>query len=203
MYLAVLSLLQLLQACAPNVSPYTMAAIVRVESGGNTLAIRDNTIDRTYAPVDAREAEAWANQLLGMGHSLDLGIAQINSANLPRLRLSVHQVFDPCANLHGGATILSEDYAAAAGHFGAGQFALRRAIGAYNSGSLFAGQSYVNEILAAAGLGPETDYPQAQTAATTTQPAATKHHSMSSAPSAGYTVEHTVGSPVSVYVGTP
>jgi type IV secretion system protein VirB1 len=203
MYLAVLSLLQLLQACAPNVSPYTMAAIVRVESGGNTLAIRDNTIDRTYAPVDAREAEAWANQLLGMGHSLDLGLAQINSANLPRLRLSVHQVFEPCANLHGGATILSEDYAAAASRFGSGQFALRRALGAYNSGSLFAGQSYVNEILAAAGLGPETDYPQAQTAAANTQPAAMKHRSVSSAPSAGYTVEHTVGSPVSVYVGTP
>jgi type IV secretion system protein VirB1 len=176
-----------------------MVAIVRVESGGNTLAIRDNTIDRTYDPVDAREAESWANQLLALGHSLDLGLAQVNSANLPRLGLSVHQAFDPCANLHGGAQILSEDYAAAAGRFGAGQFALRRALGAYNSGSLFAGQSYVNEILAAAGLSPETDYPAQQQAAVATR----KHRTVASAPSAGYTVEHTVGSPVTVYVGSP
>ena len=74
------------------------------------------------------------------------------------LGLTVRAAFDPCTNLQAGATILGADYRNAAQHFGTGQYALRRAIGAYNSGSLYAGQDYVNEILAAAGLAPETGY---------------------------------------------
>jgi hypothetical protein len=36
--------------------------------------------------------------------------------------------------------------------FGPGQLALRRALGAYNSGSLFAGDAYIDKILQAAGI---------------------------------------------------
>ena len=202
MFLAIVTLAGLLQTCAPGVSPSTMTAIVRVESGGNTFALRDNTIDHVYAPVDYREAVAWANQLLAMGHNLDLWLAQVNSANLPKLGISVAQAFDPCTNLRAGATILAEDYANAASHFGPGQFALRRALGAYNSGSLYAGQTYVNEILQAAGLAPETNYPPAQSSAAT-PPGKTKHRVAAAAPETLYTVQHTAGSPVTVYVGSP
>jgi type IV secretion system protein VirB1 len=153
--LATLVLAQLLRDCASNVSPQTMAAVVRVESGGNPLAMHDNTLGRSFSPGDTATATAWANQLIGMGHSVDLGLSQINSANLPGLGLSAAAAFDPCTNLRAGATILGGDYASAAARFGPGQVALRRALGAYNTGSLFAGQGYVNQILVAAGLSPD------------------------------------------------
>jgi len=135
-----------------------MTAIVRVESGGNPLVIHDNTLNRTFTPHDANQGVVWANQLLTLRHSIDLGISQINDLNLPRLGLSVRDAFDPCINLRGGATILFSDYRAAALEFGQGQYALRRAIGAYNSGSLYAGYGYVAKILAAAGLGADNDF---------------------------------------------
>jgi type IV secretion system protein VirB1 len=158
MMVAAITLAQLLNQCAPNVGRRTMTAIVRVESGGNPLLIHDNSIDRTFSPHDANQGVVWANQLLGLGHSIDLGISQINSVNLPKLGLSVREAFDPCSNVHGGATILASDYRAAASQFGQGQYALRRAIGAYNSGSLFAGYGYIAKILAAVGISAGDDF---------------------------------------------
>ena len=150
--LATLTLAQLLSSCAPNIGARTMTAVIRVESGGSPLAIHDNTLHRSFAPHDVNEGVAWANQLLALHHSVDLGLSQINNANLPRLEMSVRDAFDPCMNVHGGATILAADYATASSRFGPGQFALRHAIGAYNSGSLFAGNAYVEKILQAAGI---------------------------------------------------
>jgi type IV secretion system protein VirB1 len=156
---AALTLAQMLHICAPDVGARTMTAIVSVESGGNPLSIHDNTLRRSFSPQDARQAVVWANQLLAMHHSVDLGLSQINNANLPRLRLSVTEAFDACSNLSAGSLILAADYRAAAQQFGPGQYALRSAIGAYNSGSLFAGYAYVDRILAAAGLGASQSTP--------------------------------------------
>jgi type IV secretion system protein VirB1 len=152
------ALATLLSACAPNIGPRTMTAIVRVESDGNPLSIHDNSANVSFAPVDLVEAIAWSKTLLAQRHSIDLGLAQINSANLPRLGMSLREAFDPCTNLRGGATILSSDYRSAVYQFGAGQYALRRAIGAYNTGSLFAGFGYVSKILRAAGIRAEDDF---------------------------------------------
>jgi type IV secretion system protein VirB1 len=126
-------LAHLIAGCAPRVGRRTMSSIVAVESGGDPLAIHDNTSN-------------------GRGHSVDLGLAQINSANLPSLGLSVRAMFDPCTNVRAGATILSAAYRQAQAHFGPGQFALRRAIGAYNTGSLTHGDHYIAAVVAAAGV---------------------------------------------------
>jgi len=207
MLLAMVTLAQLLHDCAPNVDPRTMTAIVRVESAGRTFALRDNTLGTVYYPPDNPTAVAWTNQLLRRGDNLDLGLSQINSANLARLGISVNEIFNPCVNLRAGSQILGEDYSSASSHFGSGQFALRRALGAYNSGSLYAGQGYVNAILAAAGLGPEQDYPV--TAAAAPEPPTAKapgkhrpHAAASSGPEPAYTLQHTSGSPVTVIVGS-
>ena len=146
---------QLLRECAGNVAPKTMAAVVSVESGGNPLALHDNTQNRSYETADMAQAVAWASELISRGDSVDMGLSQINSTNLPRLGVSVRGIFDPCNNLRAGATILSGDYASASAHFGPGQFALRRALSAYNSGSMFAAQGYVDRILVAAGVPPD------------------------------------------------
>jgi len=152
---AAVALTTLLQQCAPTVGERTMTAIVRVESNANPLAIYDNTSRRSFSPRTIREAMYTARVLIDAGHSVDLGLAQVNSANLPRLGMEIRDAFDPCSNLHGAATILENAYDAAATRFSPGPFALRRAIGAYNSGSIFGGDAYVDKILVAAGLPPQ------------------------------------------------
>jgi type IV secretion system protein VirB1 len=152
---AAVALSTLLSQCAPNVGERTMTAIVRVESNANPLAIYDNTSGRSFAPRTIAEAMYTARTLIDAGHSVDLGLAQVNSANLQRLGMEIRDAFDPCSNLHGAATILETDYAAAASQFSPGPYALRRAIGAYNSGSIYGGGGYVDRILIAAGLPPQ------------------------------------------------
>ncbi|MBD5606888.1 MAG: lytic transglycosylase domain-containing protein [Candidatus Eremiobacteraeota bacterium] len=186
---ATLVLAQLLRECAANVDARTMTAVVRVESGGNVLALHDNTLRRSFAPADNVEAVAWANQLIRLGHSVDIGLSQINSANLPGLGIGIGAAFEPCTNLHAGATILGNDYFSAARTFGPGQIALRHALGAYNTGSFFAGQGYINQILAAAGMPPEYGIADAAPAA-----AAAPAHAM-------YVTRHVAGSPVEIILG--
>lgn len=147
-----LALAGLIAQCAPSVAPSTMAAIVQVESGGNPFAIDDNTIGRSYYPSDRASAEALANRLIGAGHVLDLGIAQVDSANFAHLGINVHTAFDACANLRAGSAILSADYGFAQRRYGGGQIALRHAIGMYNTGRLDAGAGYVRQVLAVAGI---------------------------------------------------
>lgn len=150
MILLGLALTALIEQCAPSVAPSTMAAIVQVESGGNPLAIDDDTTRRSYYPRDRVSAEALANRLIEAGHLLDLGIAQIDSMNFAHLGMNVHMAFDPCTNLRAGSVILSSDYAIAEARYGRGQIALHHAIGMYNTGRLDGGAGYIREVLAAA-----------------------------------------------------
>jgi type IV secretion system protein VirB1 len=154
MMLATFALSALIERCAPHVPPVTMAAIVAVESGGDPLAIGDNTTRRSYHPRDRATAEALTRRLIAAGHSVDLGIAQIDDANFAHLALNVQTVFDACANLGAGAEILAQNYAIATRRFGAGQAALRHAIGMYNAGSLDEGASYVRRVMLAARIPP-------------------------------------------------
>lgn len=152
-----LALAGLIRQCAPNVAPSTMAAIVQVESGGNPFAIDDETAGRSYYPRDRQAAQALARELIDAGHLVDAGIAQVDSMNFVRLGVNVQTVFDPCTNLRAGSAILLSDYRVARQHYGSGQTALRHAIGMYNTGRLDGGASYVNHVLAAAGVRDEYD----------------------------------------------
>ena len=161
MTLHVLALAALIRHCAPAVAPSTMAAIVQVESGGDPLAIGDNTTRRSYYPHDRATAERLARRLLDAGHLLDVGIAQIDSMNFAGFGVTAHTIFDPCINLSVGARILSGDYTFAAQRYGDGQVALRHAIGMYNTGRLNAGARYIARVLAAAEI--REDYAQSST----------------------------------------
>src|SRR5687767_2719140 len=100
--------------CAPNVSLATMEAIIKVESGSDPLAMNVNRVKvQPVVPKTAPEVAALAKEWIAKGFTVDLGLAQINSANLPALGLTVEQVLDPCTNLRAGAAILSEGYARA------------------------------------------------------------------------------------------
>ena len=82
MIVALASFVQLAGQCAPSVHVDTLAAVARAESRFETNAINDNSARRHYAPPDRAAASAIAVRLIGLGHSVDLGLMQINSANL-------------------------------------------------------------------------------------------------------------------------
>lgn len=130
-----------LAACAPFVAPPTLASIIRVESGGKPFAINVNRGPRVPTPRSAGEAAQVARYWIARGHSVDLGLMQVNNRNLARLGYSVEQMFDPCLNVRAGATILAANYADAAKRRGEGQGALLDALSAYNTGSFSRGYS--------------------------------------------------------------
>jgi type IV secretion system protein VirB1 len=123
--LSIVAALALAHQCAPAVAPETVVGVARTESGLHPLAVRDNTADRSYAPASADEAVALATSLInGQRHSVDLGLMQINSANLATFGLSIPDAFDACHSIETGARILS----------GAFHHALRAALSTYNTG---------------------------------------------------------------------
>jgi len=129
-----------LLACAANVAPVTLEAIIRVESRGNPLALFVNRYaGRQPRPATIAEATSVAENFIALGYSVDLGLLQINSRNLAGLGYTIEQALDLCTNIRGGAAILTANYAEAARGRGEGQEALKAALSAYNTGSFFRG----------------------------------------------------------------
>lgn len=143
----------LIQQCASGVAPSTMAAIIKVESGGNPWAIGDNTAGGRVSPAprNINEAATKALELIKLGHSLDLGLAQINSNNLKSYGVSVKEVFELCTNITVGSKILSKFYLKSVEKYGPGDVSLFHSLSAYNTGSFYKGPNYVLKILGAAG----------------------------------------------------
>jgi len=121
-------------ACAPQVAPETIVAIIQVESQGKRYAIGVNGGPPVPPAKDAAEAAKLAHVAIAHSRSVDLGYMQVNSRNLASLGYTVEQMFDPCTNIHAGAIILAADYAAAVAQQGEGQAALRTALSLYNTG---------------------------------------------------------------------
>ena len=146
MLLTAIAFAQLATSCSPGDSVRTLASIASVESGFRPLAIHDNATNETLAPSSMEGAVAIATvRILKEGHSVDLGLMQINSANLPRLGVTIPEAFDPCRSIQAGAKVLREGY----------ETALRVAFSRYNTGSPVGGFSngYVRRVeLASQGL---------------------------------------------------
>ncbi len=141
----------MLTECGPAVSPETTQAIIQVESGGNPLAIGDNTLKKSFAPKNFAEAVQLAGRLLRQGHNIDLGLMQINSCHMGGMKLTLEELFDPCRNIRIGTTILSEFYRQHKTDDPAQS--LFRALSAYNTGQAWKGTGYINKILEAAKTG--------------------------------------------------
>lgn len=136
--------------CAPWVAPQTMAAIVKTESQFNPLAININggaKLERQ--PVNKDEAVVTAKWLIANRYNIDMGLGQVNSANLAKTNLSVEDAFDACKNLAAAATILQWNYESASKKVTGEQAALQAAISAYNTGSFTKGfgNGYVQKVL--------------------------------------------------------
>jgi len=142
---------ELLVVCAPNVAPETTQQIIQVESNGNPLAINVNRGRLERQPRNAADAATLAKQYIARGHSVDLGLMQVNSNNLARLGYRVEDMFEPCKNIAAGARVLAEFYSNAKPKFSNEQAALRAAMSAYNTGNYRNG--FTNGYLAKYGIG--------------------------------------------------
>jgi type IV secretion system protein VirB1 len=136
-------MIELIMACAPDVAPSTIQEIIKVESAGDTLALNVNRLrgqktPRFKKPLTPKEAANTALAFIQAGHSVDMGLMQINSNNLERFGVSsseLAQVFSPCFNIWMGAEILKESYSRAALKRENPQKALQAALSAYNTGN--------------------------------------------------------------------
>jgi type IV secretion system protein VirB1 len=160
-----LEFVALAQECAPSVAPQTMAAIVKTESQFRPLAIGVNGGARLIRqPATREEAVVTAKRLISNGYNIDLGLGQVNSANLAKTGLSVEDAFDPCKNLAAAAWILHANYQTARAQIPDDQRALHAAFSIYNTGSMTKGftNGYVQKVVANAGALQGTPVPAVQ-----------------------------------------
>lgn len=123
-----------LLACAINVAPATMDAVIRVE-GGSPTAINVNKLTGPQPhATSVTDAIRITKHYVAAGYTVDMGWSQLNSANLPRLRYTVEDAFDECKNVAAGGVVLSGFYGRAVERFGEGQNALAHALSSYNTG---------------------------------------------------------------------
>jgi type IV secretion system protein VirB1 len=131
-----------LLACAANIAPATLEAVIQVESRGDPLLLYVNGLGAAQPrhAADAKDAAALARGYIAQGYSVDLGLMQVNSRNLAALGYTVEQLLDdPCTNIRAGAAVLTADYAAAVRTHGDGQPSLQAALSAYNTGDFHRG----------------------------------------------------------------
>jgi type IV secretion system protein VirB1 len=149
--------------CAPDIPLVTLRAIARAESAFRPYALSLNYPKRTARehglndgemllsrqPRTLQEARAWSHYLLDRGHSVSIGLLQINSEHARELGLTPYQLFDPCTNINAGARLLTAYYRQAASVLGEGQDALQYALSGYNSGSPVVGfrNGYVGAVI--------------------------------------------------------
>ena len=143
----------LFSQCGAGVHPDTLNAIIKVESNYNQLAIYDNTTGASYRPQSKEQAIYLTGIFLSSGHSIDIGLMQINSQHLAKLNIDYKDLFDPCYNVAVGTKILSGFYREHARGNPTDQpdMTLLKALSSYNTGSPRKGKRYVNKILKVAG----------------------------------------------------
>jgi hypothetical protein len=130
----------LLERCAPAMDKRVAAAIVEVESHGDSWAIDDDTERRSYHPRSYAEAVSLAHELRAQTHTFDLGLGQVNSVHIGEPAVTVETMLRPCANLAAAQRIFGEDFAAAG--------SIRAALVAYN-GAGATSQRYADLVLGA------------------------------------------------------
>ena len=140
----------LAQRCAPEVATEAVVPLVVTESGGDALAVNINKGPRVRAGSIA-EGAAIVRRYMMAGYTVDVGLAQINSANFETLGVTVEQAFDPCTNLRLASAVLQEGYERASRHY-TGLDAISATYSLYNTGTLTRGfgNGYVGRVWSAA-----------------------------------------------------
>jgi len=136
--------------CARRVHPDTIEAVIRQESAYHPYALsinrpqtdatrqgyHDSLYQLARQPRSLREAVAWTLWLESHGHTVSIGLMQVNTEVAATLGITdPTALFNPCLNIAAGAAILKNAYAGQP-HTLQG---LARAFAIYNSGSVALG----------------------------------------------------------------
>uniref|UniRef100_UPI0035CA46B2 lytic transglycosylase domain-containing protein n=1 Tax=uncultured Sphingomonas sp. TaxID=158754 RepID=UPI0035CA46B2 len=151
---AVAAITVLAQQCAPEVATEAVVPLVVTESGGDDLSINVNHGPHVRASTVAKGA-ALVRRYMAAGYTVDVGLAQVNSANFARLGVTVEQALEPCTNLRMASSMLQEGYGLASRHY-SGLDAISATYSLYNTGTLTRGfrNGYVGRVWSAAsGMG--------------------------------------------------
>ena len=142
----------LARQCAPDVAPTTMVALVVNESALDPLVIGDNTSHRTYRSATQRDAEGLARSLIAQGHSIDMGLAQINNRTAHTIGLPIGDAFDACASMAAAGRLMVATYRRVAPAAPTIQHALAATLSTYNTGNSVRGieNGYVARVYRAA-----------------------------------------------------
>jgi type IV secretion system protein VirB1 len=141
---------QIASSCAPGIAIPTLRAVAAVESHFDPFAIRDNTTRESWTPSSLSAAAALAKDRLKLGHSVDIGLMQINSANLASLRMEVEDAFDACHSLDAARRILQTAFSAGSSE-AERQAAILIALSRYNTGRPLTGiaNGYADQVISA------------------------------------------------------
>jgi type IV secretion system protein VirB1 len=141
--------------CAPAAELRTLRAVAAVESHFEPWAVRDNTTHETWTPPSKAAAAILADERLKKGHSVDLGLMQINSANLASLGMGASDALDPCRSLNAAQHILLAGFAAGSSE-AERQAAILITLSRYNTGRPLSGiaNGYVNRVITAQNVSP-------------------------------------------------
>ena len=104
MSLTLQAALALVLQCAPAIDPYMLVAIGQRESGLDPLTIHDNTTGQSLHGEGVMVAAA---QRIAAGHSVDLGLMQINEANFSLLGLTAQTALDPCQSVRAAGDLIA------------------------------------------------------------------------------------------------
>lgn len=101
----------LAQSCAPMIAVETLAGVVSLESGFAPFNIRINSgPPLKEQPGSKAEAIEMAATLAADHQDIQLGLGGISTDDLKKLKLTISDAFDPCANLQATATLLEGYY---------------------------------------------------------------------------------------------
>lgn len=98
-------------AVSYNIAPGLLKAIVRVENGSwNPWSVSINRNGRGFPQSVTSYAQAvdLVSRLWKQHQNFDVGLSQVNTVNMERLRVHPVYLLDPCTNLHYAARILRE-----------------------------------------------------------------------------------------------
>lgn len=144
------AIVSLAQQCAPEVATEAVVPLVVTESGGDSLQINVNKGPHVRAGSVA-DGAAIVRRYMMAGYTVDVGLAQINSANFSRLGVTVEQALAPCTNLRLASSMLQQGYERASRYY-TGLDAISATYSLYNTGTLTRGfrNGYVGRVWSAA-----------------------------------------------------